>query len=432
MLLHRRSWSSLGIGGLMLWAVGFLWAGASPAWAQELRQLEGRYVRIVTDIRSTPAIDELPRAFDAAVPLWCQFWELPAAEVEDWRVTAYLMSDRELFRERGLIPDSLPDFPHGYQWGDSAWVQQQPSDYYTRHLLLHEGAHALASHAFSGAGPPWFMEGTAELLSTHRWDGERMELPIVPESKEAFPYWGRFKLLDQRRQTGGTLSLVSVLRYSDTSHRQVEPYAWTWAAAILFEMYPEYRTALLAAAREGRDATPNFTRQFVAALGDQWKVAQARWRVLIDGLDYGYEWDRHRLEIAADDPLWDGRPVERVVAADRGWQSVGVRIPAGTRIAIAADGECVIGREPKPWITEPEGVTVRYHRGWPRGRLLATLLPTAPVSDPKLEPLEVVGIGRQGELTATNESWLLLRVADEVGELADNSGGFGVTLRGGE
>lgn len=415
------------VASLAMWGLG-----STGAVAQELRQLEGRYVRILTDLPSTPAVDDLPRAFDAAVPLWCQFWELPAERVEGWRVTAYVMRDRELFRGRGLIPAALPDFPHGYQWGDSAWVQEQPSDYYTRHLLLHEGVHALASHAFGGAGPPWFMEGTAELLSTHRWDEQRMELPVVPDSKEAFPYWGRFKLIDQRRQGSGALSLVSVLRYSDTSHRQVEPYAWTWTAVVLFEMYPEYRAAMLAAARKGRDATPNFTRDFVASLGDGWDVARARWRVLIDGFDYGYDVRQHLLEIDAGDPLWDGRPVEKRIAADRGWQSVGVRIPAGARIKIAADGECIIGREPKPWVTEPEGVTIRYHRGWPLGRLLATLLPTAASDAQTVEPLEVFGIGRSGEVTATEESWLLLRIADEASELADNSGGFEVTVRGGD
>lgn len=434
LIRHRQRQNLWGFVGCIvgLWMGGGLAMAQELRQTQELRQLEGRHVRILTDLPSTPAIDEFPQVFDAAVPLWCEFWELPEDRVEGWRVTAYVMRDRELFRHRGLIPAELPDFPHGYQWGDSAWVQEQPADYYTRHLLLHEGVHALASHAFGGAGPPWFMEGTAELLSTHRWAGQKLALPVVPESKEAFPYWGRFKLMDQRRQDSGALSLVSVLRYSDTSHRQVEPYAWTWTAAVLFEMYPEYRAAMLAAARKGRDTTPSFTRDFVDSLGDGWDVAQSRWRVLIDGFDYGYDVRRHRLEIHRDDPLWDSGTLEKVVAADLGWQSVGVRIPAGVRVEIAAEGRCIIGQEPKPWVTEPQGVTIRYHRGWPRGRLLATLLPTRATSARTVDPLEVTGVGRSGEVTSTEESWLLLRVADGAGELADNSGGFDVTIRGGD
>lgn len=123
------------------------------ACGQELRVVEGRYVRLISDVTESalaqnalqegrpPATNRLPvnlledwvRAFDAAVPQWCQFWQVPLERVDRWRVTMYVMGDKERFRREGLIPAAVPDFPHGYQWGDSAWVVLQPGDYYTRH-----------------------------------------------------------------------------------------------------------------------------------------------------------------------------------------------------------------------------------------------------------------------------------------------------------
>ena len=119
---------------------------------------------------------------------------------EDWQVDAYVMRDKAAFRRLGLIPPDLPEFPFGYALGNKIWVVAQKSEYYTRHLLLHEGVHAMAFSHFGGAGPSWFMEGTAELLSVH--DGQRAERSKsteFPPTAMPFPYWGRFKLMNQRR-----------------------------------------------------------------------------------------------------------------------------------------------------------------------------------------------------------------------------------------
>src|SRR5690606_29899448 len=79
-----------------------------------LRRLEGRYVRIFTDLPETPEHAGWPAVFDAAVPRWCAFWNIPPAQLDGWRVDAYVMSAKQPFLERGLIPPELPDFPHGF------------------------------------------------------------------------------------------------------------------------------------------------------------------------------------------------------------------------------------------------------------------------------------------------------------------------------
>jgi hypothetical protein len=273
------------------------------------------------------------------------------------------------------------------------------------------------------------MEGAAELLATHHGEGSEVAVGVVPQNRELTPYWGRFKLLDQRRREAKSLSLLAVLRYSDTAHRQVEPYAWTWAAAHLFASSPEMRPTFIAMAREGNESGPDFTRDFVAKLGDQWPVAQTRWRILIDEFDYGYDLQRNQVELAVDAPRWDGSDLRLDVQASRGWQSVGYWIPAGTKVQVSAGGRVTLGQTPRPWVSEPTGVTIRYHRGKPLGTLLATVVPRTPDSRAvQVEPLEVVAIGTAGELHCVEDSWMLFRVGDDPAELADNQGSYQVTV----
>lgn len=413
-----------------------IWGEAAPAGANELRRLDGRYLRLTTDLPEAAVSQETLavwiQTFDAAVPQWCEFWGEPVDRVDQWRLDTYVMADKERFRREGMIPPTVPDFPHGFQSGEQAWVVYQPSDYYTRHLLLHEGCHGLAAHLFGGGGPPWFMEGTAEMLATHRGVGNQVEVGVIPPSRDETPYWGRFKLLDTRRSEGKSLALQSVLRYSDTAHRQVEPYAWTWAAAQLFASTAETRQPFIEMARQGRDGSPQFTRDFVNRLGDQWQLAQVRWRILLDEFDYGYDLQRNTVGLSPQTAKWNGDELTVNVAADRGWQSIGPWIPAGTSVQIEAGGRVILGETTRPWVSEPGGVTIRYHRGRPLGTLLATVVPrSVDNQSAQVKPLEVTAIGVAGEVYCAEDSWLLLRVGDDPAELDDNRGSYQVRIQAG-
>ena len=66
------------------------------------------------------------------------------------------------------MPTGDDKFLHGLSTGSDLWLYDQPSAYYRRHLLLHEGTHAFMGKFLGGCGPGWYMEGTAELFGTHR------------------------------------------------------------------------------------------------------------------------------------------------------------------------------------------------------------------------------------------------------------------------
>src|SRR5690606_18172849 len=85
----------------------------------------------------------------------------------------------------------------------------------------------------------WLAEGMAEWLGTHRWDGQHLEMGIVPASSDEVPYWGRTNLIDQQLSQGTAPSLETVLRYGNSAHQQQEAYVWSWAAVMFLKNHPQ-------------------------------------------------------------------------------------------------------------------------------------------------------------------------------------------------
>ncbi len=212
------------------------------------------------------------------------------------------------------------------------------------------------------------------------------------------------------------------MRYSETAHRDVEPYAWSWLAVTLLEMYPEYREPLRAAAKNGRDQSPQFTRAFYQQLQAQWPVLAARWRLLTHDLEYGFDAARHQVDLPPEPLLAAGGAQTMLLDVARGWQAAPFTLAAGQQVEISAQGRFTIRGQPQRWESEAEGVTIEYHRGQPLGRLLACVLPFEPVSGRYLPELQVVAIGASATVLAEEASWLLLKINEPAGELADNEG----------
>jgi hypothetical protein len=393
-----------------------------------MRVVRGKHIVLKADTGSSELLNELVDAFDAAVEQWRRFWQVPVGALDRWTVDAFLIEDRERFRRSGDLPP-VTNFPFGFATGGNVWVMRQPSDYYTRHLLLHEGAHALQIHLFGGTGPSWYAEGMAERLGVHRGEGESVQVGIVPPNREAVPYWGRFKLMKAARQAGGVPTLETVLNYPLDLKSDVASYGWSWAAVSLLTEYPDYRPITLRAARDGSDQTVAFTRRVKQQLDSVWPIVQARWRVLTATMDYGFDWRRERVDLAITDRLWSGAALQLAVRADRGWQSAGVRFPPGASVSISATGRCTLADEPKPWVSEPPGVTIRYANDRPLGQLLVAVVPNQTTEADRLEPLEIHAVDPNRDLKIRRHSWLLFRINDDLGDLANNRGGYRVTLQ---
>ena len=114
----------------------------------------------------------------------------------------------------------------------------------------------------------------------------------------------------------------------------------------------------------------------------------------------------------------------------RGWQPSGVLLEAGQTYEITATGRFTLAELPKPWESEPGGISFRYFDGRPLGTLLGCLRteegPVGEIDDPMLN---VIVLGSQRSFIAPVTGTLYLRLNDAWNSLGDNRGHATVIIR---
>jgi hypothetical protein len=396
--------------------------------AAGIRKLTGKYLVLYTDVPAEKEVDELPQVFEAAVPLWCAYFGIEPASVADWKIVGSVMRDKEPFLGADLYSERLPPFPNGYNAGSQLWLYDQPSGYYRRHLLLHEGTHAFMDRWLGGCGPPWYMEGIAELLGTHRWQAGQLTLGIMPASRDEVPYWGRVKIVKEEYAAGRGMGLIDIMRYDAHAHLKNEPYGWCWAAAAFLDQHPRTQAAFRELKGETRDHTIEFSKRFYERLKDHWEQISEDWQLFVIDCDYGYDVPRAAI---VRKPAEDLPPAGATImlATDRGWQSCGYRLQAGKTYRVTAVGRYTIANQPKPWPCEANGITIRYAGGHPLGMLLAGLSELEGESPTKTPLADPQPIGAGGDLMPDATGALYLKINEPASGLLDNSGELHVTIR---
>ncbi len=392
--------------------------------AAGIRKLTGKRLTLYTDLPPSPAVDELPQVFDAAFPQWCKLFGIDAAKHDAWQMRGFLMTDRTRFEAVGLCPAEIPQFLNGYTRNHEFWWYNQASEYYRRHLMLHEGTHGIMFTLQDSGGTAWYMEGVAELAATHRWQNGKLTLAQFPASPDDVPKLGRIETVtrDIEKETG--LSLLEVFGLKNAAFSKFEPYAWTWATTAFLYEHPRYRERFrqLMRSRAGDD----FNDRLRQAYADDSRELAVEWQVFIAGLAHGYDFERTQVDLTEGKPLTADNSLKLTVVADRGWQNTGVLVEAGKQYKLAASGRYQLATAPKPWISEPGGVTVRYHHGLPLGTLIAVVNSEGPEGGSSLVKPDVIGAGATLLPKATGT--LFLKINDSPGELADNAGSASVEI----
>jgi hypothetical protein len=336
------------------------------------------------------------------------------------------MKDKERFQQAGLFPDNLPPFPHGYSRDDELWLYDQPSDYYRRHLLLHEGTHGFMYTRLNAAAPPWYIEGIAELLGTHRWAEGKLTLNYFPQHRDEVPQWGRIRIVQDDFKANRAMFLKGVFDMDSRSHMKTDAYGWCWAAAAFLEGHPRYRERFHKAAQFTRRG--DFVTQFAAEFSADARDLFEEWQIYVGDLEYGYDLSRAAIEFKPGKPLAaEGAKV--TIAADRGWQSSQIHLEVGERYQLKASGRYQVASEPKPWMSEPQGVSIRYYKGWPLGMLLAAVRPDENDPDAPSGLFRVRSVGREDAFAPLQSGTLYLRINDSCAELADNAGTLEVEVK---
>lgn len=394
---------------------------------QGIRILEGKHVRIYTDLPSSQAVDELPQVFDAIFPQWCEYFEVDAQKNADWSINGVVMKDGDKMRKLGLLPDDLPPFHNGYFRGDTFWVWEQPSDFYRRHLVLHEGTHGFMLTMLGGAGPPWYMEGMAEYFGTHIWDGQNLTTRIIPGTKEDSPMWGRIKIIRDDLAASQGKGLFDIIRYNHEEFLKNRPYGWSWGAVAFLDQHPLTQAAFRKLRMHTR-MTGGFSERLTNELGDVWPQVSEQWQIFITDLDYGYRFDASVIDYRPGKPLAGGEATF-MLSSEKGWQSSEIELIAGTTYEITAAGRYQIKQGPPAWQAEPGGVTLEYYRGQPLGILVGAVRPENPDAFGQSPLAFPQPFGLEHEITPRQTGTLYLKINENPADLHDNQAMVTVTIK---
>lgn len=392
--------------------------------AAGLHKLAGKHLVLYTDLPVDEEIKAMPQVFELAFSQWCDYFHLDPAQYANWQMRGTLIGDRARFTGTGLLREDLPAFRNGFAREGELWLYEQPSVYYRRHLLLHEGTHGFMEMLLGSAGPPWYMEGMAELLATHTWQNGQLKLNVMPANKADFEMLGRIKIVQEETKKAGRQKLLSdILQYSNRAHLENEPYGWCWAAAAFLDRHPQYQTRYREMFSHLHD--PQFNRTFALAYEPDWNPLNAEWRLFASTLEHGHDIQATAIDFQPGVELATGSHEVSIDSA-RGWQPSGVQLLAGRKYHLAASGRFQVAITTEPWMSEAGGVTIRYNRGEPLGMLLAAVVDLESGNDQQL--VSPLAIGLAGEITPEHNGTLYLQVNDSAGERADNLGTLQVLI----
>lgn len=395
-----------------------------------IARFESKRLKLYTDVAAEKVQTLLPAVDAAYDALVHYFGPLPPnPERTDFQVTACLMADKPLFQKAGLLPEDLPPFLNGRHREQEFWANEQGTDYYRRHLVIHEFTHCFMFAVPGVHIPGWYMEGMAELFGTHRINAAgRYEFRVMPDRPENFDGLGRIPLVRSEIAHGHGKSLKDLQRLTTQEFLDNTAYAWSWAACAFLNGHPRYsqRFRELGQHTLGSEFQPTLRRLY----GPDVDEMETEWGLFTHQLQFGFDLSRAAIEFKTGSPLGAGESRTKIeVAADRGWQSSGVAVKQGERYEIEADGEVVLSKKPKPWISQPQGISVVYSEGRPIGTLLAAIRREPPGDDADESMLKEIVVGRKTSFLAGTSGTLYFRINDHWDSLADNDGRYQVVVR---
>jgi hypothetical protein len=394
-----------------------------------LRILESRHLILVTDA-PVEEVRELPPLADALfVELQRQLGALKAAlDGKDFQITGYLIDAKERFEAADVLPPESVIIRHGRHIGYQFWMNNQSSPYYRRHLLLHEFIHCfmMCEHGMADIPPLWYTEGIAEYFATHELakDIKSTRFGVLPASLDGYEGWGRIaeirkslkELAGNPSQWQGRMSLESIRHPDDNNFTSDLQYAQAWALVWLIRNHPELKSHFSALSTirtrsDFREAEKNVPAEV-------WQKMARLWPLFLNSLTERFEMEHSfpPLNFAASKPF--------TLQSNKEWQNTGVTIKRGSTVQLNCTGRYAVHDQPRPWISEPQGITIDYVYGRPLGEITAMLVaPDGSICSGRIP------IGRESSLTASFDSDLWLQINDSADSRSDNSGSASVEFQ---
>ena len=391
--------------------------------ANGIKKLSSKHVVIYTDIRDSKDINQFTKVFEQAVEFWCKYFSIDKSKTDDWQVTVFVIENKEAFRRAGVLTSKLPKFATGYQKGNQIWIYLQRGNYYTRHLLLHEGTHAFMERFLGGYGPAWYAEGMAEMLAVHRWQDQKLKMNYRIRNKNETEYWGRVRIIQDDFKFQRALALNEVFRIDPKSFFQASrPYAWSWVACKFLDNHPLSSSAFKDLSKAVRKNQNQFNYELSVKLKESFDRLNADWKVYISELDYGANVAAAAMvDTKSTRDSANQNSYELKVNSQRGWHRTDIEIDGNSSVEVTASGRFQIKKEKngRPWMSESNGVTIQYHNGRPLGQLLVAV-------DSELPGAKPVTAGQP--LSFEKQGKLCLRINDSFAQMDDNQGELKVKI----
>ncbi|MBR0236755.1 MAG: hypothetical protein IJQ39_01555 [Thermoguttaceae bacterium] len=380
-----------------------------------LNVLNSPRLLLVTDLPIDDDLKQWGNYLDQATQQFAAYFKVPSYQVASWKIRACVMKNNVPFMMNDLLPDGLPPFDYGFQYGNNVWLYAQESRDYQRHLFLHECTHAFMNQILKGCGSLWFGEGLAEYFGTHRIENGRLTMGVMPRSRNEFPHWGRIRFIQNDLQNDVFVPLNAFFS-TELKSQDNRSYAWAWALVWMMNSNPSQKAILqrLAVVDQGKtysQRAQNVNRMFREAFtDDQWREFSMQWEAFISDLEYGMDPELCHIENAPSvTPL--NKLSSQIIRTDKDWQNVGVSLEKGKKYQIKAMGEYNVCAGDKTWPCEPNGITIRYFRQKPLGALLAAIV--AP-NDGEVDRLEgfnkPIVVGNSVQFTAPQSGALWFKI----------------------
>jgi len=391
---------------------------------------ESKRLKLYTDIDKKIAAS-LPPVIDQLYDALEQYFGsmLPDRAGTSFQMTGYLIHDLELFRELKLVPEQL-NLQHGQHVGNEFWMRDQTFDYYRRHLLIHEATHCFMTFPVPVGAPVWYMEGMAEHFGTHRLnENGQATFRVMPTTIDLFAGFDRITTVRDEITAGKFQSIPSIEAFRARDFVTVPHYAWSWALCAFLDGTPRYRERFqkLGGSLEGSQFESKFRELFAADLSHM----TTEWTLFANNLQFGYDLPRAAIDFRDGTPLSENDADRSVqIKADRGWQSSRVKLESGQRYEVLATGRFTLANRPKPWISEPQGVSIQYFDRRPLGMLVGAIQADETPAEGADESMRTtISISRGSKFKASQTGTLYLRLNDAWNSLADNQGQVDVTVR---
>lgn len=392
---------------------------------------ESPRLKLYTDIDPKIAVT-LPAVIDQAyASLADYFGPLPPdRERTEFQVTGYIMQNRALFREAGVILDSLPAIVNGRHQGAQFWMDAQSQPYYLKHLMLHEYTHCYSMIMGDIGAPVWYLEGIAESMATHTTDADgKIHLNVMPHNKNDFGGLGRITLIEDAVEQAPPRSIQEIMQFHPANFLyNNEEYAWSWALCQFFDKHPVYGSPFRELAQHMHG--DGFSKKIQEMLGDDYAKVNDDWMLFARNLQPGYDFQNAAVTFTSGESLQPDSSVTAVVNSQKGWQSSGIHVEQGIVYEVSATGRFTLAQKPKPWESTADGISFQYFKGQPLGRLIMMIQP-----DPDMKLTHPNSILKEYPLGA-HASWMApvsgtvyFRLNDAWNSLADNRGEVEVTLQ---